>query len=189
MRCWCSYRSVARCRLFAYGPADATAIPKRRLLLPRLKSRLVLLLWCRLTKAVLEKMPLNGCSNSTFSRSSSTAYKWLGFSGWFNSRRNGPGSDRKLFFSGFGHKICGSRPRFWSCGSEGVCDFVSVGTATDGRSRRAPSTVWSRTTAAPLSRCSTSSMAIRDCTAVNCTISTDEPKRRPTSPSTVSVTS
>jgi len=26
MRCWCGYLSRARCRLFAYGPADATAI-------------------------------------------------------------------------------------------------------------------------------------------------------------------
>jgi len=27
MRCWCGYLSGARCRLFAYGPVDATAIP------------------------------------------------------------------------------------------------------------------------------------------------------------------
>ena len=27
-RCWCGYPSGARCKLFAYGPADATAIPK-----------------------------------------------------------------------------------------------------------------------------------------------------------------
>ena len=27
MRCWCGYRSGMRCRLFAYGPADATASP------------------------------------------------------------------------------------------------------------------------------------------------------------------
>ena len=26
--CRCGYLSAARCRLFAYGPADATAIPK-----------------------------------------------------------------------------------------------------------------------------------------------------------------
>jgi len=25
MKCWCGYLSGARCRLFAYGPADATA--------------------------------------------------------------------------------------------------------------------------------------------------------------------
>ena len=28
MMCWCGYLSGARCRLFAYGPADAIAIPK-----------------------------------------------------------------------------------------------------------------------------------------------------------------
>ena len=28
LRCWCGYLCGARCRLFAYGPADATAIPK-----------------------------------------------------------------------------------------------------------------------------------------------------------------
>ena len=27
MRCWCAYMSGVRCRLFAYGPADATASP------------------------------------------------------------------------------------------------------------------------------------------------------------------
>jgi len=36
MRCWCGYLSGARCRLFTYGPADATAIPKHHRLLPRL---------------------------------------------------------------------------------------------------------------------------------------------------------
>ena len=34
MRCWCGYLSAARCRLFAYGPADAIAIPKPHHLLP-----------------------------------------------------------------------------------------------------------------------------------------------------------
>jgi len=34
MRCWCGYLSAARCRLFAYGPADATAISKPHHLLP-----------------------------------------------------------------------------------------------------------------------------------------------------------
>ena len=27
MRCWCGYLSGARCRLFAYGPADASTVP------------------------------------------------------------------------------------------------------------------------------------------------------------------
>ena len=34
MRYWCGYRSRVKCRLFAYGPADATAIPKPYRLLP-----------------------------------------------------------------------------------------------------------------------------------------------------------
>jgi len=34
--CWCGYLSGARCRWFAYGPADATAIPKPHRLLPHL---------------------------------------------------------------------------------------------------------------------------------------------------------
>ena len=36
MRCWCGYLSGARCRLFAYGPADATAITKHHHLLSQL---------------------------------------------------------------------------------------------------------------------------------------------------------
>jgi len=38
VRCWCGYLSGARCRLFAYGPADATAIPKPHRLLPHLNA-------------------------------------------------------------------------------------------------------------------------------------------------------
>jgi len=36
MRCWCGCLSGVRCRLFAYGPADATAIQKPHRLLPHL---------------------------------------------------------------------------------------------------------------------------------------------------------
>ena len=36
MRCWCGYLSAAWCRLFAYSPADATAIPKPHHLLPHI---------------------------------------------------------------------------------------------------------------------------------------------------------
>ena len=36
MRCLCGCLSGARCTLFAYGPADATAIPKPHHLLPHL---------------------------------------------------------------------------------------------------------------------------------------------------------
>jgi len=57
----CGYLSGARYRLFAYGPADANAIPK----LASFKSRLVLPFWYRHTWGVLEKRPLNGCSSSS----------------------------------------------------------------------------------------------------------------------------
>jgi len=36
MRCWCRYLSGARCRLFVYSLADATAIPQLHHLLPHL---------------------------------------------------------------------------------------------------------------------------------------------------------
>ena len=36
IRCWCGYLSGARCGLFAFGPADATAIQKPHHLLPHL---------------------------------------------------------------------------------------------------------------------------------------------------------
>ena len=54
--------SGVRCRLFAYGPADATAIPKPQHLLPRLNPDWLLPFWYQLTKVVREKRPLNGCS-------------------------------------------------------------------------------------------------------------------------------
>ena len=57
------YLSGVRCRLFAYGPADATVIPpKTPKSLASFKSRLVLPFWYRLTQVVLEKTPLNRCS-------------------------------------------------------------------------------------------------------------------------------
>jgi len=36
MGCWSGYLSGTRCRLFAYGPADATVVPKPHHLLPHL---------------------------------------------------------------------------------------------------------------------------------------------------------
>ena len=47
--------SGARCRLFAYGPADANASHKRHSWLPSLNPRLVLPFLYRLTQVVLEK--------------------------------------------------------------------------------------------------------------------------------------
>jgi len=65
MRCWCGYLPGARCRLSAYGPADATAIPKPPSSLAPFKSRLqVLPFWYWLTQVVPEKRLLNGCSNN-----------------------------------------------------------------------------------------------------------------------------
>ena len=61
--------SGKRCRLFAYGPADATAVPKPHHLFAsfKFKSRLVLPFWYRLTQVVLEKRPLNGYSVVVYS--------------------------------------------------------------------------------------------------------------------------
>jgi len=56
--CWHDYLSGVRCKLFAYGPADATATPSS---LASLKSRIVLPFWYRLTQIVLEKRLLNRC--------------------------------------------------------------------------------------------------------------------------------
>ena len=47
----CGCLSEARCRLFAYGPADATA-SQTPSSLASFKSRLVLPFWCRLTQVV-----------------------------------------------------------------------------------------------------------------------------------------
>ena len=44
--------------MFAYGPADATAIPKPPSSLASFKSRLVLPFWYRLTPVVLETIEL-----------------------------------------------------------------------------------------------------------------------------------
>ena len=61
MRCWRGYLPGARCRLFAYRPADATA-SQTPSSLGLFKSRLILLFWYRLTQVVPEKRLLNGCS-------------------------------------------------------------------------------------------------------------------------------
>jgi len=55
MRCWCGYLSGARCRLFAYGPADAAAIPKPHHVLRHLNPDWFYLSGYRLTQVVLEK--------------------------------------------------------------------------------------------------------------------------------------
>jgi len=39
-RCWCGYLCAERCRLLAYGPVDATAIPKPHQLLPHFYTQI-----------------------------------------------------------------------------------------------------------------------------------------------------
>ena len=56
MRYWRDHLSGAKCRWFAYGPADATATPSS---LASFKSRMVSPFWCRLIQVVLEKRSLN----------------------------------------------------------------------------------------------------------------------------------
>ena len=78
MRCWCGYLSGARCRFFAYGPADATAIPEPHHLLPHLNPD-----WFSLYGTGLqvgqEKRLLNGSSSNSSNNSSLTG----GQSSWF----------------------------------------------------------------------------------------------------------
>ena len=51
MRCWCGCVSGARCRLFAYGPADATAIPKNPVISTNLNPD-----WCYLSGTGLHRL-------------------------------------------------------------------------------------------------------------------------------------
>ena len=65
MRCWCRSMCGSRCRLFAYGPADAAAYQNFIIsCLMLIQTGFVLPFWYRLTQVVLEKRPLNGCSSS-----------------------------------------------------------------------------------------------------------------------------
>jgi len=64
MKCCCGYLSEAGCRLFAYGPADATSVPKARHLVS-FESRLVSLSGTSLPRLSWKKRPLNGCSSSS----------------------------------------------------------------------------------------------------------------------------
>ena len=64
MSCLCGHLSGTKCRLFAYGQADATA-PKIPKSLASFKSRLVLPFWYQLNQVVLKKRPLNWCSSSS----------------------------------------------------------------------------------------------------------------------------
>ena len=61
MRCWHGHLSGARGRFFAYGSADATAIPKPHRLLPHLNPDWFYLSGTSLPK-LTRKRPLNGYS-------------------------------------------------------------------------------------------------------------------------------
>jgi len=68
MGCWCGYLSGARCRLCAYGPADAAAIPKPRHLLPHSNPDWFYLSSTGLSsQIVLGKRPVNGCNSGSSS--------------------------------------------------------------------------------------------------------------------------
>ena len=64
MRYWCGYPSGARCRLFAYGPADATAIPKPHHVLPHLNPDWFYLSGTGIPKLSWKKSQLNVCHSS-----------------------------------------------------------------------------------------------------------------------------
>jgi len=68
MRCWCGYLLGARYRLFALGPADATATPKPHHLLPHLNPEWFLPFWYQLTQVVLVKRPLSGYGSSSIKK-------------------------------------------------------------------------------------------------------------------------
>jgi len=74
--CWCGYLSGVSCRLFAYGPADATASlhPKTHHLLPQLNPDCFYLSGTGLPRLSWKeaKRLLNGCSTS-----SSLSSLWL----------------------------------------------------------------------------------------------------------------
>ena len=78
MRCWCGYLSGARCRLFAYGPADVADIPNPHHLLPHLNPEWFYLSGAGLyPEVVLEKRPLSGCGQWIGSSPSSAALALL----------------------------------------------------------------------------------------------------------------
>ena len=63
VRYWRGCLSGARCKWFACGLADTTAIPSSRDCFSKIQNGLPFS--CRLTQVILEKRPLNGCSSSS----------------------------------------------------------------------------------------------------------------------------
>jgi len=73
MRCWCGYLSGATCSVCIWS-SWCHWHPQTPSSLASFKSRLVLPFWYRLTRVVVEKMPLNGCRSSS---SSCWLNEWL----------------------------------------------------------------------------------------------------------------
>jgi len=73
MRCWCGYLSGATCSVCIWS-SWCHCHPQTPSSLASFKSRLVLPFWYRLTRVVVEKMPLNGCRSSS---SSCWLNEWL----------------------------------------------------------------------------------------------------------------
>ena len=65
MGCWCGYLFGAWCILFAYGPTDATAVPKPHHLLPHLNPDWFYLFGSGLPRLSWKKRQLNRCSSSS----------------------------------------------------------------------------------------------------------------------------
>ena len=65
MRCSCGYLSGVMCRLYPYGPADAT-LSQNPIIFSSFKSRLVFPFWYRLTQVVLEKRLLKRWNSSSY---------------------------------------------------------------------------------------------------------------------------
>ena len=72
VRYWHGYLCGARCKWFAYGPADATATP---IISRSSEIQNGLPFWCRLTQVMLEKKLLNRCSSCNSSMSAPGSFK------------------------------------------------------------------------------------------------------------------
>ena len=138
MRCWCGYLSGVRCRLFAYGPADATFSLKPHHLLPHLNPD-----WFYLSCTDLpgcpgkEAVPLNGCSSFC----SSWPLWWRGYyrhSGLVNALTNYTGSSKpgsqsteskSLTVLHLSHGSVATRLR---CGGIGYSDIVTFTAGSHG---------------------------------------------------------
>ena len=73
VRCWRGYVSGARCKWFAYGPADATATPSS---VAPVKSRMVYFSGAGLHRLSWKKGRWNGCSSSSSGGGGGLSWRW-----------------------------------------------------------------------------------------------------------------